>query len=107
MINNIIDFIIIYFVLLSITYIDKVIWAMLLAETRYGFAWQTTVSAVAATWIALATATPGAIHTISIATDFLLAGLMVMILSTKCATTGIIAILCQLVQNLDGLAAIG
>jgi len=88
MINAIIDFIIIYFVL-SITYIDKVIGAMLLAETRYGFAWQTTVSAVAATWVALATATPGAPHTISIATDFLLAGLMVMILPTKCATTGI------------------
>lgn len=70
---------------------------MLVAETRHSFAWQAAAFAVAATWVAPAPAAPGAHDAIAVAADFLLAGLVAMILATICPTCGVTAVLCQLV----------
>jgi len=70
---------------------------MFLAETGHSFSRQTAVFAVASARIAPAPATPGALDAVAVATDFLLAGLMAMILATIGATCGIIAIRRQLV----------
>lgn len=73
---------------------------MLLTKTGGRLTGQASISAVAASGIAFATAAPGAHNAVPVAADLLLARLLVVIFATICLTIVFLAIVGQLVQNL-------